>query len=478
MKKPAPEKRISRRKFLSAAAAGTAVFSIVPRHVVGGPGQTPPSEKINIAIIGAGGQGFTNTKGLLSHLDAQIVAVADPVSETSYSRFYYGGSAGRDPVAAYVDAENDKRLDKSSGKQAMRCSKFIDYREMFEKMGKDIDAVLIATPDHGHAVITMASLELGKHTFCEKPLTHSISEARAIRKAAKKANVTTQMGNFGHCNEGFALGVEWMQNKELGQLKEICSWSAAGAFEQTPERPQNKVEIPSSMENWDLWIGPAEYRDYHPAYAPFNWRGWWDFGGGGLGDMACHNLDQAFAAFDLDDPDKIECEMEWKSKESASTSNKVTYHCPAKGDRPAVKLTWYDGKRWAEARPAELEAGREFDGNGVWVRYEKGTILCKGWADTPRLIPESAMQSFVRPPKTMPRAKGGHHRDWLDAIKENRKSLADFDYSARLTEFVLLGVLAMRVGQTIEWNAKKMKITNIPDANNLVHPKYRKGWSL
>jgi len=470
--------KTSRRNFLKSATVSAGVFSIVPRSVLGGKGFVPPSDKVNIAIVGAGGQGFVNVKGLLRHDDAQVVAIADPAKKTNYSKFYYKGYAGRKPVASYVDEINEKRKKSGGGKKALRCTTHIDFRKMLDKHGKDIDAVLVATPDHNHAVVSMASLKAGKHTFCEKPLTSSVGESRALANAAKETGLITQMGNYGHCGPGFAAGVEWMRSKNLGDLKEITSWSSAGSFATHRGQPKNKVKKPKSMNDWDLWIGPAEWRDYHPDYAPFKWRGWWNFGGGGLGDMACHNLDTAFEAFHLDGPSKIEVEVDWVDKETASKSNKVIYHCPARGDRPAVKLTWYDGKIWNKARPKELESRRKLSNNGLWARYEKGTILCAGWAGAPRLIPETAMKDFERPPQSLPRVKGGHHRNWLDSIKANKKALADFDYSARLTEFVLLGVIAMRLGKTIEWDADAMKITNLPEANRLLMREYRKGWTL
>lgn len=468
--------KLSRRKFLGAAAAGASVFSIVPSHVVGqSPEKSAPGDTINIALIGAGGQGNVNLAALLGQRDVQFVAVADPAEETDYSRFYYRRPGGRKPTIEKINQENDKR---AGGKQGKRCAEYIDYREMFDKQ-KDIDAVVVATPDHVHAVAAMTAIKLGKHVYCEKPMTHSIHEARMLRNAAREAGVATQLGNQGHSGEGFALAVEWVQSGALGTVREVVGWSGAGGFSQpNGARSNDKMEIPKSVNDWDLWIGPAPYREYNSAYHPFNWRGWWDFGNGGLGDMGCHNLDQACAALDLDHPTKIVPEVNWNGKETAPDNEKVTYHFPKKGDREALTVTWYGGKRVEEARPRELEQDRKHGGNGLVIRGDKATIMCAGWAGTPRIIPETAMQEFKRPEKTYPRVKGGHHRSWLDAIKNNSKASGDFEYSARLTEFILLGCLAIRAGQTIEWNGEKMEVTNIREANNIVKPEYRKGWSL
>lgn len=466
---------IPRRRFLGTVSAGAA-FSILPRHVLGGPGRTPPSETVHIAVIGVGGQGMNDLRGLLGRPDARVVAVADPALETDYSQFYYRSPGGRGPALAAVAAEDERRA--GGGKGAPRCAGYVDYREMLERE-RGIDAVLVATPDHVHAVATMAAIRRGKHVFCEKPLTHSIHEARALREAAAGAGIVSQMGNQGHCGEGFALAVEWVRAGAVGEVGEVVCWSGrSGRSRGAPERPAGPVPVPATMEDWDLWIGPAPYRDYHPDYAPFKWRRWWDFGNGGLGDMGCHNLDQAFAALDLEHPARIEAEGTWHSREAAPDGCKVTWHCPAKGGRGPVKVTWFGGVRGHEARPPELDEGSKLDDNGLLIRGPRGVILCPGWAGAPRLLPAAAMEAFERPPATLPRVKGGHLCDWLDSIKAGRKSLADFDYSARLTEFVLLGCLAQRVGKPLAWDGPAMRVTDVPEANRFVRPEYREGWSL
>jgi predicted dehydrogenase len=445
-------RKTSRREFLGASAA-TALFTIVPRHVLGGPGRTPPSEKLNIAGIGVGGMGASNLKMLESE---NIVALCDVDHEYAAKTF----------------------------KRYAQAKVYKDYRVMLDKQ-KDIDAVVVATPDHTHAVITMAAIRAGKHVYCQKPLTHDVYESRMLAKAAREAGVAAQMGIQGHSAEGFNLICEWIWDGAIGQVREVDAWSAltytphGHVWWSSPctERPTETPPVPETLD-WDLWIGPAPLRPYHPCYHPAVWRCWWDFGCGMLGDRGCHTLDSVFAALKLGAPSSVEATCKGGNDEIHPDSAIVTYHFPTRGELPLLKLTWYDGQ--LPPRPKELEEDRiagDAEG-GVIFKGDKGILMCGTTGNSPRLIPESAMQAYERPVKTLPRVPDSHEMDWVRACKSGKQPGANFDFSGPLTELVLLGNIAKRVGRRIEWDAQKMKITNLPDADEHVRTPYRDGWTL
>ncbi|MBN1816581.1 MAG: Gfo/Idh/MocA family oxidoreductase [Sedimentisphaerales bacterium] len=459
--------QFTRRRFMGSAAA----FTILPRFVLGGSKFVAPSEKIYIAIIGCGGQGRTNARSLFGHKDAQIVAIADPNEKDDYSRYYYGGVAGRLPVKAEVEKQY------SVQNPNFRCNDYIDFRQLLDKE-KNIDAILCATPDHCHAWVTISAIHRGKHVYCEKPLTHNIYEARMVAKAAKEAGVATQMGNQGRSDEGNRLTCEWIWDGAIGNVREVHAWSGAGGWAGGRGRPKETPSIPPSL-NWDLWLGPKPSRPYHPAYAPYNWRGWWEFGTGCVGDMAVHNLDPAFAALKLGHPISVEAvQTDFVDSEVIGGNNHIVWQFGPRGDMPAVTVHWYDGNLRPQ-RPADLEEGRRLgEGtNGILLIGDKGTIMGGGWSQSPRIIPESKMQAYKRPPKTLPRSKG-HHRDWLDACKGEPAASSNFSYGARLTEFVLLGDVAIRAKKKIEWDGPNRKVTNAPEAQIFVEEQYRPGWDL
>ncbi len=445
-------RKTSRREFLGAGAA-TALFTIVPRHVLGGPGQTPPSEKLNIAGIGVGGMGASNLKMLESE---NIIALCDVDHEYAAKTF----------------------------KQFPRAKVYKDYRVMLEQQ-KDIDAVVVATPDHTHAVITMAAIRAGKHVYCQKPLTHDVYESRMLAKAARETGVAAQMGIQGHSTEGFRLICEWIWDGAIGQVREIDAWSAltytphGHVWWSSPctERPTETPPVPDTLD-WDLWIGPAPMRPYHPCYHPLVWRCWWDFGCGMLGDRGCHTLDPVFAALKLGAPSSVEATCAGGNQEVHPDSAVVTYRFPARGDLPPLKLNWYDGR--LPPRPRELEEDRMMGDaeGGVIFKGDKGTLMCGTNGNSPRLIPERAMKAYERPEKTLPRVPDNHEMDWVRACKSGKQPGANFDYSGPLTELVLLGNIAKRVETRIEWDARKLKITNLPDAAEHVRRPYRDGWTL
>lgn len=466
---------ISRRDFMGGAAAAAMTFTIVPRHVLGGSGHTSPSEKLNIAGIGVGGMGasnidalagYSNKNGVVTMSGENIVALCDVDEEYAAPVF------NRYPKA----------------------KKYRNFRKMLEKQ-KDIDAVVIATPDHTHAVIAMAAMRMGKHVYVQKPLTYSVYEARKLTEAAHKYKVATQMGNQGHSGEGVRLVCEWIWDGAIGPVREVHAWTNRPIWPQGIDRPEETPSVPATLD-WDLWLGPAPYRPYHPAYTPLFWRGWWDFGTGALGDMACHILDPVFWALKLKYPISVEAsiastrhktESGWTklvvNTETYPNASIVHYRFPARGDMPQVKLTWYDGGL-LPPRPEELEPGRQMgkDDSGVIFIGDRGKLMCGTYSDSPRLIPETKMKEYKRPPKKIdriPKGRDGHEQDWVRACKGGEPACSNFDYSGPLTETVVMGNLAIRnPGRTLAWDGENMKVTNFPEANEHIHREYRNGWTL
>jgi predicted dehydrogenase len=463
--------KFTRRQFIGTAAGTVAAFTIVPRHVLGGPKFVAPSEKVYIAVIGCGGQGRTNARGLFAQDDAQIVAIADPRDEADYSPYYYGGVAGRLPVKAEVE----KRY--SQQNPNFKCNDYLDFRQLLDKE-KNIDAILCATPDHWHAFATLAAIHRGKHVYCEKPLTHNIYEARAVAKAAAEAGVATQLGNQGRSDEGNCVTCELIWDGAIGEVREVHAWSLDGVWARGRGRPKETPEVPRGLD-WQMWLGPRADRPYHPAYVPFNWRGWWEFGTGCVGDMAVHNLDPAFAALKLGHPISVQAvRTDFVESEVIASNNHIVWEFgPAEG-RGAVTVHWYDGSL-EPPRPPELEPGRRLgqDGNGILIIGSKGTIMGGGWSQSPRLIPEPKMRAYGRPPRKLPRSPG-HHRDWLNACKGGSKACSDFSYGAPLTEIVLLANVAVRARKKILWDGQNMKATNAPEVQPFIQEPYRPGFDL
>lgn len=442
---------LTRRKFIGTAAT-VAAFSIIPRHVLGGPNQKAPGAKLNIAGIGVGGMGAGNLKALESE---NIVALCD------VDHAFAAGTFKRYPNA----------------------KTYTDYREMLDQQ-KDIEAVMIATPDHTHAVISMAAIKAGKHVYCQKPLTHDVYESRMLVRAAKEARVATQMGNQGHSREGIRSICEWIWDGAIGEIREVeawCSlsyypWGHASWSSKWGARPTDTPAVPASL-NWDLWLGPAPVRPYHPAYHPAVWRCWWDFGVGMMGDRGAHTLDAAVWALKLGPPKSIEATSCGLNPDTHPLSAIVTYRFPARENLPPLKLVWYEGTRppQPEDFDDELEWPRE---GGLLFHGTKGRIIAGVYGESPRLLPQSLHKAYKRPPKTLPRVNGSHEMDWVRACKTGQPAGSDFSYSGPLTETCLLGNIAKRVDTRIEWDAANMKVTNLPEANRYVRTEYRPGWSL
>ena len=467
------DRMMTRREFMGNSAAAAAAFTIIPRSALGTSGKPAPSERVNLAFIGTGDQGMGNLKELLRLEDVEVVAVCDAAQEVSYANVEFGGKAGLKVAREAVNRHNAERNKSGASKG---CAGYVDFREMLEKEA-GIDAVVVSTPDHVHAVACLAAIKRGKHVYCEKPLAHSIYEVRMVTEAARKAGVATQMGNQGHSGEGIRLAVEWIRDGAIGPVREVHGWTGVGRADwvKTKGRPKETPPVPETLD-WDLWIGPAPHRPYHPAYAPYNWRGWWDFGTGAIGDMACHNLDPAFWALNLGSPISAEASCSGLDSENVPFGALYLYEFPARGVMPPVTLKWYDGGLMPP-RPRELEEGRSMGDEGVYLVGDKGVLMCGGWAESPRIIPESKMAAYKRPPQTIPRVQG-HHRDWIDACKGGGPASSHFDYAGPLTETVLLGNVALRTGKKIYWDGPNLKATHAPEAGPYIKPAFREGWSL
>lgn len=444
---------ISRRAFLGRSGVVMAGVMVVPSRVVLG-GEASPNNKLNIAGVGIGGQGAWDLQEVSSE---NIVALCDVDSSYAAKTF-----------AAYPNAKRYK-----------------DFREMLDKE-KSIDAVVVGTPDHTHAIVSMAAIRHGKHVYCEKPLTRTVKEARGLAEAARQAKVATQMGNQGMAFEGNRLINEWLWDGAIGAVREVHVWSDRPThrgkmplwWAQGIERPKETPPVPESLD-WDLWLGPAPHRPYHPAYAPFRWRGWWDFGTGGLGDMGIHNIAPVFSALKLGAPTSVQATSTPLFAETVPLAAMVRYYFPARGDMPPVKLFWYDGGLLPEP-PQELEANRELDPeDGIIFVGDKGKMIVTGWGgEHPRLLPEALHRDYKRPAKTLPRSIG-HHKEWIAACKGGSAPRSNFDFAGPLTEAVLLGSVCIRNGGArLLWDAAKMEFTNDTDASRLLHYAYRSGWSL
>jgi predicted dehydrogenase len=441
---------VSRRELVAAAGAA-ALFSIVPRHAVAQSKKTPPSEKVNIAGVGAAGMARADLDQLSGE---NIVALCDVDLRH-----------GADGFKRWPDAR-----------------KYRDFRKMLDEMDRKIDAVVVGTPDHTHAVASMAAIRRGKHVYCEKPLAHSVYEVRQLAKAAKQHNVVTQLGNQGHSFQEIRMFCEWIWDGAIGKVHTIHAGCTAvnSGLDALPSLKE-KHEVPSTLD-WDLWLGPAQYRPYHPAYLPGAWRGWVPFGNGTVGDWTCHVVDPVFWALDLGAPKTIQAKVkdyDPKTQGDAFPRGEIiTYEFPAKGDRGPITMHWYSGTERIP-RPADLEPGRNHYDTGAVVLGDKGTIMYGSHgAGGVRIIPEAKMKAYKLPEKKIPRVPG-HHQDWLHAIRNGTKSGSDFSYGGPLTELAMLGVIAIKFpGVKLEWDAAGMRFTNCPEANQHVNPPYRAGWTL
>jgi predicted dehydrogenase len=453
----------NRRSFLQKSSLATAMLAGAP-YFLRAQGS---NNKLNIAVIGAGGKGASDTDACSKE---NIVALCD------------------------VDqATLDQRLEKYPNAKPFR-----DYRKMLEEM-KNIDAVIVATPDHHHAPASVMAMKLGKHVYCQKPLTHSVYEARMMRKVAAETKVATQMGNQGSSESGLRRAVEVVQSGAIGKVREVHVWSNRPIWPQGIGRPDGEDKVPANLD-WDQWLGPAPFRPFKAkTYHPFNWRGWQDFGTGALGDMACHTANMPFRALKLGFPTSIEARSSVMNKETYPSASEIHFQFPAREGMPPVKFVWYDGglKPWGEtaekvldfvsapkaglagARDTNSNPGqRKLPGSGCLLIGDKGQLFSPDdYGAKFFLLPQKKFVDFKGPKETIPRSPG-HYKEWLDACKGGKPAYSNFDIAAYLTEIILLGCVALRVGKQIDWDGPNMRSTNAPEAAQFVRREYRKGWSL
>ena len=445
---------IKRRHFLKAAGASATAFTILK---AGSARAYAANDKLNIACIGAGGRAGSNIRGTESQ---NIVALCD--------------------VDWQRAAESFEKLP--------NAKRYRDYRVMLSEMESEIDAVIVSTPDHHHFHASMAAIRLGKHVYCEKPLTHSIWEARELAKAAREAGVATQMGNQAQAAKDTRTVQEYVMDNAIGPIREAHIWTDRPSrglhgeyWPQGVPRPTDTPAVPGTMA-WDLWIGPAPMRPYHPSYAPFNWRGWWDFGTGALGDMGCHYFDPVYRALQLEAPTSVEAVSTRVNNESYPLGSVVTFHFAARGDMPPVKVQWHDGGL-RPPRPDVLQEGTVMAANGVMLVGDDGVILTD-WDNGWHMFPESRAREYGAPPKVLARSPG-HHEEWILACKGGPKAGSNFDWAGPLTEGVLLGNVALRAQlrddltqKKLLWDSEEMAFTNHLAANQFLRRDYRAGWEL
>ncbi len=445
---------INRRSFLQTAGAAGATFTILK---AGSARTYAANETLNIASIGAGGQAASDIKAVASQ---NIVALCDVDQNRAAGMF----------------------------QQFPKARQFKDYRIMLQEMEKQIDAVIVGTPDHHHFPASMAAIRLGKHVYCEKPLTHSVWEARELTLAARKAGVATQMGNQAQASEQTRVVQEFVMDNAIGQIREAHIWTdrpARGLFDeywpQGVTRPPEEPAIPDTLA-WDLWLGPAPQRPYHSAYLPARWRGWWDFGTGALGDIACHYFDPVFRALKLGAPTSVEASSTRVNTETYPVGSMITFHFPARGEMAPVKLVWYDGGL-RPPRPAAIRQGDEMGTNGLMLIGDDDAVLMSDW-NSWRMYPEERAKQYGAPPKRLARSPG-HHQEWIDACKGGPAAGSNFDWAGPMTETILLGNVALRsqlredlTKTNLEWDAAGLSFKNHDAAGQFLRREYREGWGI
>lgn len=476
------QNKTNRRSFIKKSAVALAGISIIPRHVLG-QGFIAPSDKLNVAVIGGGGKGFSDTINVWNNGQSNIAAICD-VDWNSASRAF---------------------------EKFPSAKKYKDYRKLLDDI-KNIDAVTISTPDHTHAVIAMAAMNLGKHVYVQKPLTHDIFEARMLTNAANHNKVVTQMGNQGASGEGVQTMINWFDNDMIGTVNHVEVWTNRPVWPQGIKTPTEKIPLLDGLD-WDTWIGPSQWVDYNPLYHPFKWRGWWNFGTGALGDMGCHLMDPPYRVLGLGYPTEVESSIgavftqDWTPDyypESCPPSSRTQLKFSATKKNPSeVKLNWTDGGLrpfHPELIPADHPIGDNDSANGVIMMGEKGIMTCGTYGLNPKIYLNSG--EIIEPTTTnnlVVLPENGHQAKWVDACKDGFRSkkhkalTSSFDFAGPLTESILMGNLAIRsynlreqVGNNFEypgrkkllWDGENMKITNFEDANQFVKREYREGWSL
>jgi predicted dehydrogenase len=463
---------IPRRKFIKGAGVSSVGLMIFPRHVLGGKGYIPPSDKVNIGIAGAGGQSMFSIQELIKLDDVQLTSVADP-SNFWTNDILYSFDTGRGPTKKFIEAYYSAKTPN------YKLAEYEDFRVMLEKE-RSLDAIVCATPDNTHAYISILAMRAGKHVYCEKPLTHNIWEARKVRDVALETGLATQMGNQGTSDDNLRLTVEYLRSGAIGKVREAHSWVPASRWLQGLSGfPKETSPVPSEF-NWDLWLGPTSWHPYNKVYTPVKWRDFWAFGCGALGDFGCHDMNSTVWAFNLTAPESIEVFPAGNngSRDIAPYGEIGHYHFAENGEQRELDLIWYSGG----LRPSLPDfIPKEFilNSRGAMFIGEKGIIINNGGTSSPPLIfPENLRGTFIPPVPSIPRSKG-HHREWIDAIKGGHAAMSNFKYGARLVEIVLLGVLSLRLGgKKIYWDPDNMKAIGLPDADEIIREPVRNSWEM
>ncbi len=458
---------LSRRSFIRRTAGASIAGVAAPRALGADGAGLKPSERLRLAFVGVGGKGVSSITALAAH---DIVGLCDVDSRTVLAaRTERRGAAEFDAILSNAEARGARW--------------FTDYREMFDALADRLDGVVISTPDHMHYPIARSAINLGINVYCEKPLTHTVEESRRLAEAARKKGVITQMGNQGHSNDGVRLAREFLTAGAIGEVLEVYSWTNRPIWPQGLERPSHDEFIPVTPEglNWPLWQGVAPERAFDPAYLPFRWRAWWDYGCGAVGDMACHVMDAAFFGLDLGLPETVSALATPVNDQSAPTASAITYEFPARGDRAPVVYHWLDGGLLPPALDGITQP--EFlgpEGSGTLFIGTDGFMVTDTYTRTVRILPESrALEVAANPPEqTIPRIRGTHHEDWVQAIRDGGTACSNFDYAAGLTEVGLLGNVAIRARARLEYDARRMRVTNLESANDLLRKDYPDGWIL
>ena len=506
-KPSSPGATLPRREFLKTGAAAATAFTILPGGAYAKSRRISANDRVNIATIGCGGMGRANLQALASmnhvalcdvdwgYVDARFADIPNQMANASKR-----AAEATDPV------QKERSLQQVRDWQALQAQipkarRYTDYREMLDKH-KNIDAVVIAGPDHSHAIQALAAMDLGKHVYVQKPLCWSVEECRKLAERAAKTKVQTQMGNQGHSSDDARKVNEYIQSGAIGAVTHVHVWTnrplaywPQGIPRPAP-LPANAQDLPWNMNGvmsraagsfgtfqppdklaWDLFLGPSRWVDYHPIYHPFNWRGWTDWGVGAIGDMGAHLIDSAYWALDLDYPTSIETTSTPYNKDTYPMASTTHYQFAARGPRPAVTMTWYDGGL-LPPKPEEMGEEELNKGGGVLFVGTKGKLMHDTYGYNPRLLPKSLHDSVGTPKETYERIKTSHEMNWIDAIRGTQKTTSPFEYSGKLTEIMLLGVVALNAGKKIHYDGANMKITNVPDSDALLKRAYRKGWEL
>jgi predicted dehydrogenase len=512
-KKNKTTKNLSRRNFLGTVGAATAGITIIPRHVMPGKGYLQPSDTVNVAGIGIGARGAADIRGLCDPdvpiVTPQRTSTGQPLSQEELAaraarqgqrppqaggqqppqggqrppqtgqQPTQGGQPAREPVKLaniYALCDVDTDFAAHIFKGYPKAKVYTDWRQMLDKEKSSIDAIVIGTPDHNHAPIAAAFMREKKHVYVEKPMCKTIYECRKLAEIAKEYDVVTQMGNQGHASEGARLINEWIQSGAIGLVREVHLSTNRPIWPQGNITRPAGIPVPKNL-NWDVWLGPAPEKPYHPDICHFNWRGLRDYGTGALGDMGAHIYDHPFWSLNLGIPTRIQASSSVYNDEFWPLAEMITYDFPARGYMPPVTVTWVDGGLRAP-RPVEMDPGTRV--SSALFLGDKGILMHGDYGSNPQLIPKKAMDEFVRPTPWLPRSPG-IYAEWIDAIRNNKKSSTDFSYASKLVETMMLGNIAVLMANrnvTLEYNPDKMEFTNLPEANAFLKYEYRQGWTL